>query len=306
MRPLQLVIASGKGGVGKSTLSASMVKLFSRERSLLAIDADAEAPNLHLLLGVNQWDKEEEIKSAKIAEINYDLCTACNICVNSCQFGAIKVNPESGFPEIHKLFCEGCYTCSLVCPVKAISLVDVTGGILRYKSDLNLGAHRVSLISAENQVGRPGSGKLVYEAKTLGYKVLADLQTNFIIVDAPAGIGCQVVAALNGAQYVLIVLEPTYASINDATRLLKVVRNFRAEAFVVLNKSDLADKELRDFLDNWLRENGLELIGEIPFSDKFPKWASNAQLPVDFPEDELSKPFFEIFEKVKSRVIGDN
>jgi len=120
MNPLEIVIASGKGGVGKNTLSATLIlHLHNKGYEVVAADTDSEAPNLHLLFGVNSWDSTEEYNDAHIAEIDYSKCDSCGKCIEACQFNAIKL--LNGKYVIDSTIYEGCYTCSIVCPTKAIS-----------------------------------------------------------------------------------------------------------------------------------------------------------------------------------------
>jgi len=296
--PSQIVFASGKGGVGKTTITASVLKLLLDEKpSMVALDADAEAPNLHILLGVDSWDEERRVSTGRIAQVDLDSCIKCGACAEACQFNAIKLL-DDGTPVISKLFCEGCQTCSLVCPVNSISLVEDEGGLFRFKDNL---FGKLALISLSNLIGRPGSGKLVYEGKNFALRLALEREVDWLLVDAPAGIGCQVVAALNGAKYVVLVMEPTPTSLHDADRLLKVARNFRAEVFGVINRAEDKPEVLEqiDRIKAWMESNGVYLLGMIPFSSEIPKLSSYGKTLLEAQDTTLKESAIEIYHKLK-------
>ena len=158
---MEIVVASGKGGVGKSTVSSTLAIELHKKYDLVAIDADADAPNLHLILGIEKWDEEEPLISASIAKIDYDRCTDCGLCMDVCTYDAIKL--LEGRYVINELICEGCRTCQYVCPDKAISIRPVESGIVRRA----VTKYGFPLISARLHVGKANTGKLVTREKDL-------------------------------------------------------------------------------------------------------------------------------------------
>jgi MinD superfamily P-loop ATPase len=186
----EIVVASGKGGVGKSTVTGNLaVLLAERGYRFVAADADAEAPNLHIVLGVDEWSREEPYYEGRVAYIVDELCTRCNICAEVCTYGAVEVDEEGRY-RINQYICEGCITCSAACPAKAIRYrFRVRSGTLRIAEKT---AYGFPLVSAEIVPGRPNSGKLVTEVKNTAKKILGG-GDGFVFIDAAAGIGCQVI-----------------------------------------------------------------------------------------------------------------
>ena len=194
---MEVVVASGKGGVGKSLLSSSIVRILGEKYKIAAVDGDADAPNLHLIFNVKNWLQEKPLVGAKIAVIDYSKCVKCGLCKEVCIYDAIA---WQNMPIIKEYICEGCYACGVVCPTKAISLKEVESGIIRF-TETSFGY----LISAELDVGRPNSGKLVSEEKNIARNLVREGKAEHIIVDSAAGIGCQVIASLSGGDIAILV-----------------------------------------------------------------------------------------------------
>ncbi len=290
---LEIVIASGKGGVGKSTLSASLsILLAEKNYRLIAVDADAEAPNLHLVFGVNGWDQVIPYYEGRVAYIVRDICTECGLCREACQFGAVYV--VDGKHYIDPWICEGCYTCSFVCPVKAIRFKrDQVAGWIRVREKTRYG---FPLVSGEITPGRPNSGKLVTEAKNYGRKILGS--NGLLLVDAAAGIGCQVISSLAGAHMAILVAEPTPASLNDLKRIHRLAKHFHIPCGLVINKSDLNEKYRGEIIEYARREN-IDLLGEIPYDDSIPESISKS-IPVIklYPNSNASRSIIDIGDRV--------
>ena len=260
---IEISIVSGKGGVGKSLLAAHLAILLSGKRRIVAVDADAEAPNMNIVLGVRDWDRVIEYHEGRRAFILDDKCTGCGECLKACQFGAIRVVDEKYV--VDRWLCEGCYTCSFVCPVKAIRFErEVLAGWIRIKEKTRWG---FPLVSAEIVPGRPNSGKLVTEARNKGREIYR--KAELMILDSAAGIGCQVIASLAGSHATILVAEPTRSSISDLKRIIKLVQHFRIPSMFVINKYDLnmqLYRELKKIAD----ENKLYYLGEIPYDEEVP------------------------------------
>ncbi len=287
---IELVVASGKGGVGKSTVSSSIALVLKEKgMDLVLVDADADAPNLHLIFGVEGWEEVESYRDSWVARIDYDKCTNCGYCYDACTFGAIGKGERY---VINEIICEGCLTCSLVCPEKAVSRERVERGIVRVGST----GYGFKLVSARLNPGRPNSGRLVTEEKERAKKLARE--DSVIVVDASAGIGCQVVSSLAGANLAILVVEPTPASFSDMKRVHKLTKHFAQPSVLVVNKYD-ANLEFLPKLEGYARENKMEVIGMIPYDDSVPK--SMALLkPVlkAFPDRPASKALKEVGERV--------
>jgi len=177
---MKIVVASGKGGTGKSMFASSLALLFSEETDVVACDCDVDAPNLGLWLGVTTYDRVENISTSERARINPEKCIACGKCFETCVFGAIEKR-NTGF-RINPLLCEGCGACQLVCPTEAIDINPVMNGALMIKNT----PWGFPLVSGQLRPGETGSGKIVQElrkkADTFSHKVM--------VLDAAAGIGC--------------------------------------------------------------------------------------------------------------------
>ncbi|MDK2983458.1 MAG: hypothetical protein PWP19_936 [Thermococcaceae archaeon] len=294
---MQVAIASGKGGVGKSSVAASLIYLLKDEYSLIAVDADADAPNLDLLFGVESWEEEKELIGAKVARINTNTCIKCGICAERCPYDCIKI--VDGNYVVNELTCEGCGVCKLVCPVEGvITLEEVRSGIVR-KTTTKYG---FPLISAQLDVGRPNSGKLVTEEKEWAKRIMKEKGIEHMIVDSAAGIGCQVIASLGGADVAILVAEPTPASLSDVKRVYKVVQHFREPAYLIINKADLNPgfKGLYEFAE---AEN-IPIIGEIPYDKAIPKSMVMLKPVVEtFPDSKASIALKEIAEVIKGEIL---
>lgn len=249
---MKIAIASGKGGVGKSMLASSLAILFSQKRPLVAVDADVDAPNLHLWLGQKDWDWREKISVTEQPEINRALCRHCGRCLGICQFGALSPGPT-----VNRWFCEGCGACEAVCPAGAITMKPQVNGEIRLKENV----FGFPLVSAQLYPGQVGSGKIVDQIKNKA----DSLGKEMAIIDAPAGTGCPVIAALRDVDYAVLVTEPTPSGFADLKRVLKVVDFFKLPFGLVINRWDLNRPE-SDKIGNWLKANKEgEFLGRISF-----------------------------------------
>ncbi|MCD6195908.1 MAG: ATP-binding protein [Staphylothermus sp.] len=290
---LEIVIASGKGGVGKSTLASSLAILLAKKYYIIAVDADAEAPNLHIALGIDEWDVVEPYIEGRIAYINRDKCTDCGLCANACQFGAIE--ESNGKYYVNKWICEGCYTCSFVCPVKAISFErDIVAGHIYVKEKTIYG---FPLVSSEITPGRPNSGKLVTEAKNKAKKIMGS-KKGLILVDAAAGIGCQVISSIAGAHAAILVAEPTPSSLSDLKRIHKLAKHFGIPSMLVINKADISE-EYREKILEYARRENIDYLGDIPYDENVPR-SINTMKPLleAYPDTKASKAIIRIAGKL--------
>ena len=294
---MQIVIASGKGGVGKSTVTASLIYLLRDKYDLVVVDADADAPNLHLLLGVEKWEEEKELIGARVATINQDRCVGCGICYERCPYESIKL--VEGRYVVDELTCEGCGVCKLVCPVSnTITLDEVRSGVIRKTTT----KHGFPLISAQLDVGRPNSGKLVTKEKEWAKRIMEERGIDHMIVDSAAGIGCQVIASISGTDVVILVAEPTPASLSDVKRVYKVVQHFKEPAYLIINKADINPgfKGLYEFAE----QEGIPILGEIPYDRAVPYSMTMLKPFVEaFPKSKASKALEEIAKAVEDEIL---
>jgi len=255
MKKIKIAVASGKGGVGKSMLASSLAMLFGRQNKLVAVDCDVDAPNLHLWLGKREeWDKKEKISVSEKPIFNFKKCIGCGRCVQICAFDALQLNKSK--PVLNEFFCEGCGACEVVCPEKAIVMKPIKNAEIRIKKNV----HGFPLISAQLYPGETGSGKIVDEiketAEKFSYKVM--------VLDAPAGIGCPVIAALNGIDFAVLITEPTPSGFSDMKRALQVVEHFKIAYGVVINKWDINLAESSK-IEKWIKGR---LLGKISYDKR--------------------------------------
>ncbi|MEB3755936.1 MAG: ATP-binding protein [Desulfurococcales archaeon] len=295
---VELVVASGKGGVGKSTLTSSLAIVAGElDYDLIAVDADAEAPNLHLVLGVTRWDSIDDYYEGRTAYILEDKCTDCGICFEECPLGAVEY--RNGKYTINQFICEGCITCSIKCPENAIRYkFKVKAGEIRVKKGTEYG---FPLVSGEITPGRPNSGKLVTDVKNRAYKIIGE--KGLVLVDAAAGIGCQVISSLTGAHLAILVTEPTPAGFSDLQRIHKLTKHFMIAPTIVINKYD-TNLEFIHVIEEYAKKENVPIIGKIPYDPRVPEsMANNKPIIIEYPDSPAAKAIREISEKVMKEII---
>jgi MinD superfamily P-loop ATPase len=267
----QLVVLSGKGGTGKTSVVASLAQLAAREEgSVVTADCDVEASNLSILLpGAERTT--DPFFSGRRAVVDPDLCTGCFECFDRCRFDAIEMN---GIAHVDQLACEGCGVCALVCPEGAVGFGANQAGWIA-ESSTRMGP----LIHAGLGVAQDRSGKLVAEVRSRARAAAGRDGTELIFIDGPPGIGCPVHAALTGCDRVLAVTEPTPSGEHDLRRLLELVDHFRLPAAVLINKHDLAP-ELTTRIETMARHFDTPVVGRLPFDPAVPRALARGELPL--------------------------
>jgi len=249
----QIVILSGKGGTGKTTVSSAFAKLLSDK---ITIDCDVDAANLYLLLNP-QSRRQFEYFGGKKAVINPELCTQCGLCESVCKFDAIHDY------KINQLSCEGCGFCYRVCPDDAIEFTEIKSGNY-YECYLN---DNSKFYYAKLLPGEGNSGKLVSEIKKSALTNV-DEKIKWVIVDGPPGIGCPVNASLSGADFVVNVTEPTQSGIHDLKRLVELLKTFSIKSGIVINKYDLNEKITLQ-ITSFAGEENIPVLGYLPFDEDY-------------------------------------
>ncbi len=251
-----ITVASGKGGTGKTTLSALFAHMAAESLNVVVADADVEASNLPLALRLEHGSCEVFEGGLK-AVIRADRCSACGVCAEACRFGAISVDDERY--RVDAVVCEGCGTCAYVCPLDAVSMVRQKAG------EACTGMSVVGPI-AYGQL-RPGydlSGKLVTEVRSRAVALGAVHGADVLIIDGPPGTGCPAIASITGTDLIVAVAEPTRSGAHDLGRLETLARRFALGVVVVLNKADLSSAGAREVRDLCTARD-LPLLAEIPF-----------------------------------------
>lgn len=259
----QLLILSGKGGTGKTTVASAFIKL--SEAKAFA-DCDVDAPNLHLVMNQIKEPKISDYFGMKKAKIDIDKCLQCYLCIEYCRFSAISKNFSVNCYE-----CEGCGVCEYICPNNAIEMTDFKAG------DLMLYKDEVVFSTAKLKMGSGNSGKLVSEVK----KQLRDnTKVDFAVVDGSPGIGCPVIASMSGVNMALIVTEPSVSGLSDMERIIETARKFKTKIAVCINKYD-TNKEVSDNIELYCKKYNIELTGKIPFDIKAVEAINNGSTIVD-------------------------
>jgi MinD superfamily P-loop ATPase len=282
----QLSVLSGKGGTGKTTITASFAALV---QNAVVADCDVDAPDLHMLLHP-KIVKTQEFKGSKLAIIDETKCIKCDQCREKCKFNAITENLQ-----IDPVSCEGCGVCCFVCPVNAITLTERVSGHA-YISETKYGFMAHAVLNP----GESNSGKLVtlvrQNAKMLAEKEHADL----IMLDGSPGIGCPVIASITGVNAGLIVTEPTMSGIHDLERVLSLLRHFNVRPFVCINMHDINNENTKRIVD-FCGENGIEVVGKIPFNPIVTEAMVNEKPIVEYAsESEIAKKIIEMWERTVS------
>ncbi len=263
----QLVILSGKGGTGKTSLSAAFAHLTgSRDAGIGAVfvDADVDAANLGLVLQPDTVERHEFWGGSQV-QVQAELCGGCGTCQSVCRFDAILSALEPYWDyRVDPLACEGCAACLYACPNGAIQMVPQQEGYWFY-SQTPYG----TLFHAELFAGKENSGKLVTLVKQQARLWAEDEGLPLVIVDGPPGIGCPVISACSGADLGLIVTEPGLAGLHDLKRALYTLQHFRIPAQICINKADLYPEGTRQIWD-FAAQEGIEVLGEIPFDERIP------------------------------------
>jgi len=280
----QLTVISGKGGTGKTSITAAFASL--ADNAVFA-DCDVDAADLHLIFKP-EIKKTMGFHGLKIADIDKDICTDCKKCFESCRFDAISKDIE-----IIKESCEGCGVCAYVCPVDAIKMVDRDSGFA-YISNSRFGPMgHAALKTAEE-----ASGKLVTVVRENAKKLAEEKKKYLIVIDGPPGIGCPVIASLTGVDLVLIVTEPTLSAIHDLERILGVAYHFNIPAVVCINKFDI-NLDNTEKITKYCEQNNIDVVGKLPYDTIITKAMIHEKNIIELSDGKLSDEIRKMWDKIK-------
>jgi len=256
----QLLVLSGKGGTGKTTLVASFIYLL---KAKAFADCDVDAPNLHLVTAMNTEPKKTNYFGLDKAVIDYEVCIGCGECADKCRFNAISL--VNSVYTISEYGCEGCSVCQKVCPVGAIEMTSDIAGEMRLYRD------KAIFSTATLKMGSGTSGKLVTEVKK---SMIAGIKSSvnegklneveIALIDGSPGIGCPVIASISGVDVILVVTEPTVSGISDMKRIIEIANHFKINVAICINKYDV-NMEKADEIKEYAVKNNYTFVGVVPY-----------------------------------------
>ncbi|UCG51438.1 MAG: ATP-binding protein [Candidatus Latescibacterota bacterium] len=255
----EIVIMSGKGGTGKTSIAAALGVLAGT--GAVVADCDVDAANLHLLYEPENREANE-FWSGKTAVIDHESCVECGICEEKCRFDAI--HEQDGHLVVNGVDCEGCSVCHHLCPEKAIVMIDNRAGHW-YVSKSRFGSW---FVHAKLGIGQENSGKLVSKVKQEAKQLAEKEGVPYVIIDGPPGIGCPAIASLSGASHVLIVTEATRSGLHDVERLVSLLEFFKVNASCIVNKFDI-DPGVGGEIVRFCQKRQIEVVSQIPYDRVF-------------------------------------
>jgi len=275
----EIVIISGKGGTGKTSIAASFAYLGNSD--VVVADCDVDAADMHLLLNPD-LAKSVDFYSGQKAVINQETCDICGNCFEVCRFDAIQM--LDGEYSVNSLNCEGCGYCSKVCPTNAITMYEQNVGKW-FISQTKAGNF---LVHARLGIGAENSGKLVAKVKNEAKRLAEENKKEFVVVDGSPGIGCPVVSSLSGADFVVLVTEPTISGLHDLKRIHELIKRFKIKSGCIINKFDL-NLQVTNQISEYLKNENIYLISSLPYDESFTKAMTYGQTIVEYNKNGLKE-----------------
>lgn len=282
----EIIVISGKGGTGKTVITASIAAL---ARNKVLGDCDVDASNLYLLLHPKVKEKHN-FYAGLIPAIDSMKCNQCGVCQELCRFDAIRILP--GQTIVDNISCEGCGFCAQACPQQAIQMKENRCGKW-YISETKYGP----LVYAELGIAEENSGKLVTLVRQNAQEIARKKNLEFIIIDGPPGIGCPLIASIGGANLAVVVTEPSLSGIHDLERVIKVTKHFGVKAVVIINKFDL-NLENTAQIENYCNQNNIELIGKIHFDNIITEALVKGLPVVEYSDNTVTGKIRSIWQKI--------
>jgi MinD superfamily P-loop ATPase len=299
----QVVILSGKGGTGKTSVAAALAHLAGGGpgsdcqvdglRTVL-VDADVDASNLELVLSPEQQETHE-FRGGSVAVIDADSCSLCGVCYEVCRFDALT-RPDPEVPVVDPIACEGCAACVYQCPTNAIHMEEQVAGKW-FRSQSRYGP----LFHAALFAGQENSGKLVTMVKQQARLLAMDEDYELVLVDGPPGIGCPVISAASGADLALIVTEPSAAAAHDLDRVLQTTEHFGVPAKVIINKSDLFAQGTTS-IEQFCLERGVDIVGHIPYDTSVTEAMVEGVPVTQYVQNPVSRAMCAVWEQLVTAV----
>lgn len=275
----QIAIISGKGGTGKTSVTAAFIQL---AKSAVAVDCDVDASNLHLLISpITERKLPAPFISGYDAIVDKTRCISCGKCIPVCVFEAISRDETDNKVKTNHLLCEGCGACVTVCHANAIKLVNKQVGE-SYISNTRFGV----MAHARLNAGEGSSGKLVSEIRKQASETAKSEGSEFVILDGPPGTGCPVIATLTGTDLAVVVIEPSVSGIHDAKRVIELCRHFKVGVAALVNKYDV-NPSLSEAIEKFAARENIRVIGKIAYDRMFVESMKKRMTAVEF--DKNSK-----------------
>lgn len=274
----EITVLSGKGGAGKTTVTAALASL---AENTVFCDNDVDAADLHLIFEP-KINESHLFSSGSVASIDHEKCTNCGLCETSCRFEAIHQN-KSNYPEVNPFQCEGCRLCERICPEDAI-VSEENFNNNWYVSDTRFG----KMVHAKMGPGEENSGKLVSRIREKAREIATETNADYIINDGPPGIGCTAISSITGTDVVLLVIEPTVSGLHDVKRLIKLVETFKIPMFATINKFDINTK-VSSNVEEYLKSKQIQVLARLPFDKKMVESMVQKKSIVEFsPQSRVS------------------
>jgi MinD superfamily P-loop ATPase len=288
----QITVISGKGGTGKTVLTASFAAL---AKDKVMADCDVDASDLHLLLHP-QMKQTHQFKGGMKAILNEEKCTGCGKCIEVCRFDAIREKNGQSTVVIDPVACEGCQVCALICPYEAIRMEENVSGEW-YISETKYGP----MVHAKLGVAQENSGKLVTVVRKNARDIAQKNHLGLVVVDGPPGIGCPVIASITGVDLVVIVTEPTFSAISDLERVLSLARHFKIQSVVLINKSDINLQNTQK-IEDFCRQEKIEVAGKLPFDNVFTQAMVEGKTIIEYGDSNLAEKIDNLWQKISTRI----
>ena len=290
----EIVVISGKGGTGKTSITASFAMLGGSD--VVVADCDVDAADMHLLMQP-EFNFAEDFYSGEVAYVDQSNCIRCGKCSDVCRFDAISVKKNQYV--VDPISCEGCGYCARVCPTETIINKERLAGKW-FISHIKTGS---IMVHARLGIGADNSGKLVAKVKNEAKEIAMEERKGFILVDGSPGIGCPVVSSLSGANFVVLVTEPSVSGLHDLKRVYELVKKFNIKAGCIINKADVNPAICGEIVE-FLTENDIVHLTDLPYDENFTKAMVLGQTMVEYDHGKLKKLLAESWEEVKSLGSG--
>ncbi|HPY81433.1 MAG TPA: P-loop NTPase [Bacteroidales bacterium] len=288
---MQIAIISGKGGTGKSSITAAFASI---EKNVVLADCDVDASNLYLLFTPTH-NEERAYVGAETAIIDNNLCISCMKCWENCRFDAISyVNQKINISDVA---CDGCGLCARICPTQAIMMQQ------HDKSRLYSGSFRYGkMVYGVLAPGEENSGKLVNEVRSKANIIATENDLAITLIDGPPGIGCPVISAIANVDGVVLVTEPTLSGFHDLKRIKEIADNFRLPACVIINKFTINEK-ISSEIEAWCKKEKVNFAGKIPFDLVMVEAMTQLKTIIEYqPNGTITKKLKEIYNYIKLNI----